>query len=197
MVQEARILVVTEGLSHVVNGCTKVKVFRRYFIKGLQTRFMFPTTYLHLSLIMIGWKNSALKVWIWGRMCGHSLPQHQHGRARPGLSLGGSSYLWIRRRHCLRGALKVTHRRQSPAFCPAQRTLALICARFTFCLKHVLQRGSRLLPLVREDAPGQLSPRTTTTEPVPLSPCSSTRGATAVRSPRTAAESSPLHSNWR
>ena len=109
------------------------------------------------------------------------------GATLPGLSLGGSSYLWIRRRHCLRGALKVTHRRQSPAFCPAQRTLALICARFTFCLKHVLQRGSRLLSLVREDAPGQLSPRTTTTEPVPLSPCSSTREATAVRSPRTAA----------
>ena len=187
MVKEACILVVTEGLSHVVNGCTKVKVFRRYFIKGLQTRFMFLTTYLHLSLIMIGWKNSAFKVWIWGQMCGHSLPKHQHGRARPGLNLGGSSYLWIRRHHHLHGALKVTHRRPSPTFCPAQRALALICARFTLCLQHVLQRGTRLLSLVWEDAPGQLSPCTTTTEPVLLSPCSSTREATAARSPCTAA----------
>lgn len=86
--EEARISVVTEGLSHVVNGCTKARVFRRYFIKGLQTRFMFPATYLHLSLIMIGWKNPALKVWIWGRMCGHSLAKHQHGRAHPGLNQG-------------------------------------------------------------------------------------------------------------
>ena len=178
----------TQGLSKDPRGI-EVPTNRHYCHQRCPGRAGNPGTSAGLdqTVPVIGWKNSALKVWIWGQMCGHSLPQHQHGRARPGLSLGGSSYLWIRRRHCLRGALKVTHRRQSPAFCPAQRTLALICARFTFCLKHVLQRGSRLLSLVREDAPGQLSPRTTTTEPVPLSPCSSTREATAVRSPRTAA----------
>ena len=109
-------------------------------------------------------------------------------RPEPGVVLPN---LYIRRRHYLHGSLKVTHGRQSSTFCPAQRTLALICAHFTFCLKHVLQRGAWLLSLVREDAPGQLSPGTTTTEPVLLSPCSSTREATGVGSPCTAAREQP------
>ena len=114
-------------------------------------------------------------------------------RPEPGVVLPN---LYIRRRHYLHGSLKVTHGRQSSTFCPAQRTLALICAHFTFCLKHVLQRGAWLLSLVREDAPGQLSPGTTTHVPklwslfaatteahAHDSPCSAVREASTLRGP--------------
>ena len=56
------------------------------------------------------------------------------------------------------------------------------------CWRHGFDPWSRRIP----PAMGRLSPCATTTGPVLYSPCSATRGAAAMRSPRTATKEQPM-----